>query len=282
MKKFVPILVFLAMLLGACTPLAIVPTLGVPTATTGPTATFTTTPTVTMTPTATETPLPTATNTLEPTATPELIELNTRFDPSVGLNSLPVHNMTELSSGQLTASERKYIEDNAITFSDKVASTAITIDADLPEKFILARLAGGAGGDISMFSSPETVPFKGISANMFDFQGTKILVLGFLWLNGDGTTSIVHVGVQNWQTAGWIAMYYDLFSSRRSLWVIGAIKDKTFQFIWVDFRNNPVLVAMYDDGGARERLIRQWAADGKISAEMEDTLFVAAFPKLGF
>lgn len=34
---------------------------------------------------------------------------------------------------------------------------------------------------------------------MFDIDGQKALVMGFLWINFDKSISIIHIGLQDWK-----------------------------------------------------------------------------------
>jgi hypothetical protein len=89
-----------------------------------------------MTPTATETPQPTATNTPEATATPEPIELNTKFDASVNLDTLPLHSLDELTSGHFVASERQMLTSGGIELPAEVSPDKMLIN-DPPKDFDL-------------------------------------------------------------------------------------------------------------------------------------------------
>jgi hypothetical protein len=238
---------------------------------THPTSTSTAIP-FTQTPAASPTEVP-GTPTLGPTATPDLFsDLNTKFDPSVDLDKLPVHSLDELTSGKLTNTEKRL----DVMFSESTTKADIVI-SDLKNRFAIADF-NPAYKDYTEYNTPANVPFKGASANMFEIDGQKVLVIGFLWLNADNTTSVIHVGVQNWKNKTWIGYFFDAYKSTRRLGIISRIYDANFVFSdWIDFKNNPVISQMYAaDNSLRSDLIQQWVRTDQVPGELENLLLMPA------
>ena len=231
------------------------------------------TPTIKFTATTAPTKTPEATSTPEATATPELIaNLNTKLDASVNLEKLPVHQLDELTSGRLTYTEMQL----GIKFPENTAKANLTI-SNLKDRFAIADF-NPAANNYSDYYSPEKVPFKGITANMFEIDGQKVLVVGFLWMNSDNTTSVLHVGVQNWKDQTWMGYIKGAYQSTRRLGIISKIYNPSFNFSdWINFGNNQVIDQLYaTDGGTRDQLIQKWVNTGNIPEELENLLLMPA------
>ncbi len=210
--KTLVLLLSLSLLLAACAPAS------PPAAPTEPIAPASPTPTITPTETATATATLAPTETSTQTPTPELVEINTSL--SVNLDRLPIQSPDILTSGVLTRSEEASVEKSGFKFSSKAIPFPFSIGTRSPNSTVTFDLAGVLSTDPAFQKyelSPEYVPYRGISANMVEIDGQKVLVMGFLWLNSDGTTSILHLGEQDWNNREKISSWAKVFTGELRL-----------------------------------------------------------------
>jgi len=234
-----------------------------------------------VTPTSTPTATATATQAETPTQEP-LNVAHKMVEGKVDVETLPLITLEDITSGRLATTERLLLANGTVAGFSKDAFLG-TLEYTYIDYRGYGDVSLNNTGDYQKYiTNKDLRPVKGVSASRLTLDGENILVVGLQWLNGDGTTGLVHVGLQNWRDSvkrDWLA---GIFNADKRPIIVSRIDNPSYQaksaVFEVNFNYEDKLVSIYEnESPERDALCQQWAINRIIPVDLERKLMVPIF-----
>jgi len=224
--------------------------------------------------TPTQTPSPT------PTEMP-LIPLATSLESDADIKNLPLITLEQLQSGDLVATERQMLQKGLISPLGEKAFLCEKYVFDIGDIYDTSYFFPGSDCD-EYWEDRSKLPTKEATVFRMMLGDKEILVVGMVWLNGDGTYGFIHYGFESIEYKAVTAAVLKLMNHEAYIFPIGKIGDPDFVYLYkgfgIDLSKNQTIVRMFytdNDGGTyHSKLLKTWAESRIIPPEAEKILFL--------